>query len=186
MDYINGKSILDSLHKTFPKIFVEAGTLLGCIRDGGFIKWDKDIDTGILCENFNESQLNQLSEFKIVKKAHWDYAPATKFIDRKFRSCISKIKLEKYEIRICLNIYTPGIKSYRYFYPGNKKSVIRIPEEFISDTVTKPFHDTTVNVPIKYMDYIKFMYGESWQTPKDNYIHSKEHRNNRRKFRIPL
>ena len=45
------------------KTFLSFGTCLGFVRDGGYIKNDRDIDLGIIC-NWNE--LNRLTEaFKV-------------------------------------------------------------------------------------------------------------------------
>ena len=54
-----------------PKPFLISGTLLGLIREGKFIGWDKDIDVGIFCNREKAYEIVQefrKSKFFVVRK----------------------------------------------------------------------------------------------------------------------
>lgn len=54
-----------------PTPFLVSGTLLGLVREGGFIGWDKDIDVGIFCANKDapaiEDKLRTTEKFFVRK-----------------------------------------------------------------------------------------------------------------------
>ena len=60
-----GMQIIDLIQKSLEsseiKFFVDNGTLLGFVRDGRLIKWDYDVDFGVLVNStFNWSMLEKL------------------------------------------------------------------------------------------------------------------------------
>ena len=47
------KTLIDFLDEHNIEYFIEGGTLLGCVRDKGQIKWDDDVDLGMLPSHYN-------------------------------------------------------------------------------------------------------------------------------------
>jgi phosphorylcholine metabolism protein LicD len=54
---LNLKNIFDIATKHEINCFLDCGTLLGAIREKDFIKWDNDIDLGIIKKNYTHEQL---------------------------------------------------------------------------------------------------------------------------------
>lgn len=48
------KKLIDVCHKNGLKIWAASGTLLGCVRDHGFIPWDDDIDMVMLRDDYDK------------------------------------------------------------------------------------------------------------------------------------
>lgn len=58
------KKILEVCEKHNLRIFAEGGTLLGTIREKGYIPWDDDIDLAMLREDYDKLQALSKEEFK--------------------------------------------------------------------------------------------------------------------------
>ncbi|TXE83640.1 hypothetical protein FPD46_01825 [Campylobacter peloridis] len=56
------KKVFDSIKVKF---FLVSGTFLGCIREGGFIGHDYDIDIGIWSEDYNDKVKNKILEYGV-------------------------------------------------------------------------------------------------------------------------
>lgn len=58
-EYLDGlketfRTVVDFLNEHNIEYFIDGGTLLGCVRDGGQIPWDDDIDIGMTPSNYNK------------------------------------------------------------------------------------------------------------------------------------
>ena len=143
------------------KPFVFYGTLLGLVRDGGFIKNDDDIDF-LIDIKFKQKVLNKLKslkEFKINRK----------FTNKYFVQLINKNKS-----------YTVCIDFYFYINPKNTNYIIdkhnwlstiesskhhlHIPKKLIFP-LKKNRNFKQLYFPFKPKALCEFLYGLSWSKP---------------------
>ncbi len=153
------KEILDRYKILFIMTF---GGLLGLIREGNFIKWDKDIE--VACLNKNEQQ--NYMKMKDVKK---------ELIKKGFK-IVNSSHLSHYDFfirngeRIEINWFTKI---------GNewiKKNLIRYPSHYFDNLGEIKFLGTTFKIPSNVEDFLKKTYGKNWRipNPKGKYIKTEE------------
>lgn len=137
------KEILDNNSIEFILLF---GTLLGAIRDKGFITYDEDIDLAILEENRTKI-LDLLFEFRKVglEVARYDD-----------RGLLSLIKNEEY-----IDLY---------FFKKYESNILKccgmlIPKLFLEDLMQIDFLGEKFNVPVDYEGYLEYQYGSDWRIP---------------------
>ena len=144
--------ILKLLNSNKFDYFISGGTLLGIYRDGKLIEWDEDIDIDVYDYSFRENYK------KIIDFAHendYEYQIGSNFFHPKISLCISNTK-------VSLGAISRGIFKRNYFY----RSSYRLPYEICKKSKKfKINNNLFVKVPIRAIDYLKFLYGESWSTP---------------------
>lgn len=149
------KEILNKYEIPFQLAF---GSVLGAVRDKDFISHDEDIDLSLLSEDWN----NFLSIYPELKS----YG---------FEIC-------RYDRRDLLSIMRKGEYIDLYFFHPYRNG-LRICsggvcfDKFVTQSVTYPFLDNNFNIPADFIDYLRFYYGENWQTPiQYNNYNQKNHR----------
>ena len=89
-----------------PEAWLYAGTMLGCVRDGRIIPWDRDIDLGFpselvteeLLERFRQAGFTVEQVYTYDQPAYEDYVPdamgqISKVVVRKGTSVDAKVEL---------------------------------------------------------------------------------------------
>ena len=144
------KQILDRLGITF---FLRKGTCLGVIRDNKLIPWDDDLDIGSVIDHngLTEQSIDRVvtalkNNGYLIKVDHLNYA-------------ISVVAL-KSSIRTDWMVHRV-IDGSTLHWPG-----VRIPAKLFTNTKEINFIGEKFQVPQPTEEYLRFMYGTEWKTPK--------------------
>lgn len=176
----NGKELLLLVDKVLRAAnidyFADFGTLLGLIRDGGFLKWDWDLDFGLIIDNDEE----------II----WEKLEST------LQSIgMKKIKTCSYEQHIIEQTYRYGVLTIDFFwhfrecdhdnaYLGYKKKGYKYDlenEYHVTKLVMYPFDgiidfpifDGNIRIPNNPEAYLASVYSEKWMIPDPNWVSEK-------------
>ena len=171
---LNGVATI--LEKNDCSYFLDAGTLLGAVRDKKFIPWDHDIDLGLVYKNQN--QINQL--IKSLKKKF--YVRALKFKDDPSIWKPGKFRIIKVYHRrglfsrdkLTLDIFIfykstlnkTNEKVYKYGVWGRNAYY---PENLLNEFKSLEFYNRTYSVPKHPEEFLSFKYGKDWRTPNQKW-----------------
>lgn len=143
---LDTKKVLDSYSIKFGLIY---GTLLGAVREKGFIKHDEDIDLFVLEEERDNllSSLHKLLEedFEIIR-----------YNDK----LLSITRNNEY-----IDFYF--FKKSKFFY--RKCDVgLTVKAKYLERTIDFPFLGEVFQVPKNPEDFLVVLYGKTWKIPKKN------------------
>jgi hypothetical protein len=168
-----------------PQAWLYSGTLLGCIRDGRILPWDRDIDLGFPCEAMTDDLLDRFraagfsveKTYVYARPSYREYIPEA--MGRYGKVVIRKVaKIEFY-------CFARG-KDGRLYYGQGRPQLFVIDHHLVYPQRQVPFYDFTVNVPERFEENLVYMYGADWRVPKRHWAHSAEHRATQERFFIAL
>ena len=157
---------IDILNDNGIKYWLEAGTLLGVIRDGDLIPWDYDADIGIpedMSDKIIELRAKFLPQYIIRKKmvkTHW--LPGNTRV-LKIKTIWEKIRKINFHLDIFC-VYCVDDK-YRWVDTNTLKHVDR---KFYDKLKTIKWEGRDVFIPNHVEEYLTLRYGE-WKIPKKNH-----------------
>jgi len=149
---------------------LEAGTLLGVIREDRLLPWDNDIDLTISAV-YAEKLLKIRHRFQKVgyrsrlRKYKWDIGPIQEGMPR-----ILKIQTRKFGFfkkDSLLDIFIKYKEGDQYLWIVDDKHPVlkKCPAAYYDNRASYPFDGKTFQVPEKYKEYLAYHYGPNWQTP---------------------
>jgi len=165
------KRIATFLEQNEIPYILEAGTLLGVIRENRLLPWDNDIDITIVRQYENKLLKNiwklRLLGYQVRVKR---YKRDLKFF-KKNELRIIKVRhlniLKFFKRDVVLDIFVKRkIENEYYWTVGVKKPVLKsVPERFYDNLTKYPFKGKDFSVPEDYKGYLENHYGENWRTP---------------------
>ena len=157
---------IDILNEKGFKYWLEAGTLLGILRDGDLIPWDYDADLGIPAESADEImklRLDFLPNYLIKRRRS-----QTPWLPGDMRVIKVKTPWEKIrQINFHVDLFCvyPVKNKYRWVDSDALKHVDR---KYYDTLSTIEWEGRTINIPNHAEEYLSLRYG-NWQIPEQNY-----------------
>ena len=157
-NFLEIKEILDRLKIKF---YLNDGTLLGAIREGAFIFWDKDMDLRISAEDQGSHIDKEFEKKGFICEIH-----------KVYHGLISEYFVKKRDIHtdIALNYYYPpeDVNISLSGCPTIQNAVH--PAKFCRGDCHVFFLGTTVRVPNPPEECLEWIYGKNWRIP-DRAVH---------------
>lgn len=159
----NLKDFTNVLDKYNARYFLTFGTCLGALREGDFIGHDKDMDVGILSDDFHFQMLADFVEagFEIL----FIFGMRFKGYEIAFKRNDIKIDLMLYYIEKDFAWNALWLNGGR----NGMKDIIKLKYPKYLFTYTQPrmlnIQDYPFPVVYDVEDYVRCIYGDEWQTP---------------------
>ncbi len=148
---------------------LEAGTLLGVVREDRLLPWDDDVDITVT-RQYEEKLLSILWKFKLMgyKVRIRKYKKDRKFF-KKDDVRIIKIKhftLPTFQSDVIVDIFLKKLVGEEYYWTVDvKKPVLKsAPRRFYENITEIEFDGKLYSVPQDYRGYLCYHFGD-WQTP---------------------
>jgi len=157
---------MDLFEKHNIKYWVDDGTLLGIIRDGGLIPWDNDVDLGIAGEsvaNLSLLKYHFLPKYLLRKKTTPDQWIPGGIWAFKVKTILDKIRHINFHIDLFAK-YKLGNR-YQWIDCGALK---HIETKYYDNLDHVKWEGRNIPIPSYTEDYLAIRYGD-WQTPSRTY-----------------
>jgi hypothetical protein len=164
--FSKGISVLESLNVNH---YVSAGTVLGIVRDKGFIKHDTDLDVEIITSYATPVDINAINEamvksgFRLIRTVFDD--------DHSNKVPYPKQLAYMTEDNVVFDlwfVYTDVDDGYVVTFSEYGK--MKTPASMVSDLTKKRFiieeKEYDIKLPNNLDDYCEMRYGKTWRTPK--------------------
>lgn len=176
----NGFKLLNSLDKTFKSIslnyFVDFGTLLGFVRENGFMSHDLDLDIGVFA-----TDEEKLALYAVLQRSGYilyrNYILGNKIVEQSYHYTDKKKNIIiKFDINFYENTKNESKTWLFYYLKKNKlkpryRHVVEMSYSRIEDISYINVQGNNIPVPSNYEKLLEEKYGQTWKTPDSNWIY---------------
>lgn len=148
------KLTINILNNNNIRYYLDAGTLLGIIRNNYFIEGDDDIDIGIFADEIKFWQMDNLKN---------DLIKAGFFIRRNQKNVLILNHPSNCQIELWLNQYD---KTNKYYYHSGWKGIFIFPDIYLNNLISIKFLDQNFYIPNQPEAYLENLYGKEWNIPR--------------------
>lgn len=163
------QSIADVFHARGIPYWLEAGTLLGAVREHRLLPWDSDVDLAVRSDCMPEiygGVLPAIVQLGLAVEVHPHTRDIHPFSCREPR--IVNVRMEgvlypAVDIFITKKVdneYFFGVASYERY------TLHSVPAHFYDNLVSKHLMGGSYSMPAETEDYLAYRYGADWRTPK--------------------
>ncbi len=168
------KSVAEILHQENIPYILEAGTLLGIIRENRLLPWDNDLDLTITADHAEKLLAIRwkfwLAGYRTrIRRFKQDTGPFKKGQPR-----ILKIQTRKGFILKEYSLMDIFIKydingTYQWTVSDKQPVLKKCPKHFYEERQWYKFDKTQFLVPEDYTGYLAYHYGKNWRIPIKNW-----------------
>lgn len=165
------RQVTTVLEKSNIRYCLDAGTLLGIVRENRLLPWDKDMDMSIMETKY--AKLQQLA-WKIRLLGYWarvrrikrDLPPMKRGTVRVLRVRNRKFGLLAGPIKLDIFIRHPAGDTYCWIqgYTG-REVTLAAPKKYFEPRIKTNFDGQEYWIPEAFEEYLSFRYGE-WRIPR--------------------
>jgi len=141
--------------------WLDYGTALGAYRDKDFIANDNDIDIGVYADNKIELMIRGIGIFSQAV-SYWKIEGFT----NKYRYIKFGVH-DKFDILVYYKMNKDNFYTVRKNVGPNKFACKEIPAKFLDELQEIDFKGMKVKVPNHIEEYLEYLYGADWRTPKN-------------------
>lgn len=159
--------VIDILNARGVIYHLEGGTLLGIVRDGDLIPWDKDTDISIPADQVEKFKACipaiRMKLWRVVTRRAKKDAPAWRAGDYRAFKIKNRSLLFFLSGNLCLDVFVKYVKE-PFVYCIAKEKILRVDAKFYRSYEEISYEGRKVKVPNHYEEYLAARYGD-WRTP---------------------